>query len=44
MKTTLPFLDEIDINVLYDLYSSLDEETNNVVGILANEYKNVTEG
>jgi len=44
MKTTLPFLDEIDINVLYDLYYNLDEETNNVVGILANEYKNVTEG
>jgi hypothetical protein len=35
---------EIDINVLYDLYSSLDEETNNVVGTLANEYKNVTKG
>jgi hypothetical protein len=31
---------EININVLYDLYFSL----NDVVGTLANEYKNATKG
>jgi hypothetical protein len=35
---------EININVLYDLYSSLNETNNVVIGTLANEYKNVTKG